>query len=78
MKVSLTKIREILRKCQFNPRKPGPMKIIADMDDAKYYRLRAIELISTAATDKQIQQAIGLLALYLAAGESNEKAKNRR
>ncbi len=38
-------LTDILKKIRFNPNKPGPMKIIADMDDARFWQQRAVELI---------------------------------
>lgn len=76
MKTSLTQIRKILSQSAFNPRKPGPMKVIADVGDPNYYRQRALELI-THDGKQNIKQAIGLLALYIATGVlDNEKDKD--
>ena len=38
-------ITDIWKKIKFNPNKPGPMKIIADMNDARFWQQRAVELI---------------------------------
>jgi len=73
MATSLTQIRDILRSCQFNPKKPGPMKVIAEVGNPQYYRLRAIELLSGTPTELEIKQAISLLALCLAEGTDAEE-----
>jgi len=38
-------LTEVLKKVRFNPNKPGPMKIVADLDNAEFWQLRAVELI---------------------------------
>lgn len=57
----------------FNPRTPGPMKVVADMEDSGYYAKRAIECIMEADTaricdekdmfQKQMTKAMQLLLL---------------
>lgn len=68
-KCSLTQIRKTLQQCQFNPKEPGPMKVIADTGNKEYYLLRAMETIQGARElanpTKELRQAIGLLALAL-------------
>jgi hypothetical protein len=66
----MTRIKGVLRHCGFDPNKPGPMKVIADVGDPMYYQQRAIELIRleehrsrNPAAVKSLKQAIGLLAL---------------
>lgn len=84
--VSLTQIRKVLRNCQFNPREPGPMKVVADCGDKNYYMTRAIEMIHTSKdagvgydVAGGLRQAIGLLALALAEIESGQtQTKNKR
>lgn len=51
--VSLTKIRTALKEAVFNPRKPGPMQIVADQGSPEYYELRAIEEIHAARVIRQ-------------------------
>lgn len=70
--ISLTQIRNAVKDVVFNPRAPGPMKIISDMDDLSYFELRAIELIQEAREDpnsaqykSKIIKAMQLLALIL-------------
>lgn len=41
--MNLTKIREALKECQFNPKTPGPFAVIADADNEAYWILRALE-----------------------------------
>ena len=62
-------IRKILSECVFNPREPGPLKVIADVGNEDYYITRATELLKRAETDQakvNIRSAISLLALALA------------
>ncbi len=72
---SLTSIRKVMKEAVFNPKTPGPMKVVADMDDAGYFEKRAIESIFNASALRvagsgesklyhaQITKAIQLLAL---------------
>lgn len=48
MKPKYTQICEFLRRCFFNPNKPGPLSIIADIGNPNYYEMRAIEFIKEA------------------------------
>lgn len=66
------KIAAALRESVFAPNKPGPLKVVADVGNADYYILRAIEEAGNAsATMKeyralrksQLTKAISLLAL---------------
>lgn len=70
-----TQIRKALTECAFDPRKAGPLKVISDVGNTKYYLHRAIESVVKAAnqTDikgelmfsavEEIDIAISLLAL---------------
>jgi hypothetical protein len=63
---SKTAIIKILRECVFDPREPGPMKIIADVGNQEYFITRAIELLSTEKQlliQDELIQAIRLLVL---------------
>jgi len=51
------------------------MKVIADMNDSSYYKARARELVSVGETEKELIQAIGLLALSVAK-DRDEEAKD--
>ena len=74
-KPSMTTIKKYLTSCAFDPRKPGPMAIIADSGGPEYYEQRAIELIKEAQNimkgppdyqnhyDDKLSSAIRLLAL---------------
>lgn len=60
----------ILRESVFAPNKPGPLKVIMDVGDSRYYMQRALELILLSLkspTDEQkldyLGQAITLLAM---------------
>lgn len=54
--VSLTQIRKELKGMTFNPRTPGPMKIIAEQGSPEYYECRAMEEIAHA---QYCRQSIG-------------------
>lgn len=38
-------ITDVLKKVRFNPNKAGPMKIVAELDNAEFWQMRAVELI---------------------------------
>lgn len=68
---SKTELRRHLRDCLFDPRKPGPMQVIADTGNEEYYENRAKECVSQFAETSHeksdnIRMAIGLLLLSLA------------
>lgn len=48
---SRTKLLGLLRESAFDPRKPGPLKVIADNSSTEYLELRAVEMIQRAQTD---------------------------
>ena len=50
--------------------------MIADMDRPEYFRLRAIEIATNAKSEKEVHQAIGLLALHIASGALNETTED--
>jgi hypothetical protein len=72
--ITLTAIRDELKKCQFNPNEPGAMAIIADCTDPKYWELRALEQIREVhalklegrEAEERLQLVIKLMALSLA------------
>ena len=45
VKLSKTAIGKILQSAKFDPRKPGPMKVVVDVGDANYYLASAGVLI---------------------------------
>ena len=45
---TITLLREIQKIDLFNPKNPGPMKIVVDLDDPHYLELKAVELIHQA------------------------------
>ena len=47
-KISKTAVKLMLREIAFDPRKPGPMKIVSDLEDSNYYEQRALEEIMGA------------------------------
>lgn len=69
MNPSKTRIKQILRDCAFDPRRPGPLAIITEVGTRDYYECRAIELIREAQLGnhkESLQKAIALLALAIA------------
>lgn len=64
-------MRTVLMEALFDPRDPGPMQVLIDMNDSKYYEARAIEFIKETNLDyydlnfyhDNIKKAIGLLTL---------------
>jgi len=44
--VNQKQIAKILRECVFSPAKPGPMKVVSDVGDPRYYQTRVIELLT--------------------------------
>lgn len=83
---SLTQIRRILQKCQFNPKEAGIMKVITETGNLDYFLLRAVEAIqltrTTRATNNEqliqsVRHAIQLLTLALVeAGDGQTKTKD--
>ena len=56
--ISKTALAQLFKnKISFDPRVPGPMKIMADIGNNEYYKLRAIECIQNG----QLILAIRLL-----------------
>lgn len=50
---TLSKIRAMLREASFNPRVPGPMKIVSEQGNSSYFECRAMELISEAIAARE-------------------------
>jgi hypothetical protein len=66
MKPSKTLLNKLLSESSFDPRSPGPYKPIVDMNDPKFLRQRAMELLHEAEwsdSDLKMKQAISFLAL---------------
>ncbi len=71
MKITYTDIRSFLNRCVFNPKKIGPLSIIADVGNPDYFELRACEFIKESQHntihlrdyDDKIIKAIQLLCL---------------
>lgn len=57
----MTSIKKALNDCTFNPRIPGPMKVLADMNNPEYCVLKTIELLNQS--HENITQCIQLLIL---------------
>ncbi len=73
--ITKTKITQILNACKFNPRIPGPLKIISDVGNPDYYKNRAIEFIEQSKLEgcgerECLERAISLLALAIANEET--------
>lgn len=68
LKLNKTSVRQILRILEFDPKKPGSLKIILDSGNNTYYKFRAIEIINEAAINQNIENldlAIQLLILSI-------------
>jgi hypothetical protein len=69
--ISLTSLKKTLSQAAFNPRKPGPMKIVASMDNPEYWMRRSTECTMAAlepGVDNEtllalLTQSLQLLAL---------------
>ncbi len=75
MKINKTQIAATLRESVFAPNKPGPLKVIVDVGDKKYYARRAKEFIDYFIAEGGstfLATAISLLALAKLC-EENEK-----
>lgn len=80
--ITLAAVRDVLKSLTFNPNEPGPMAIISDNTDPKYWELRAKELIvethvipmTAEDANERIQLAARLLVLSLA--ERNRREQN--
>ena len=67
-RISLTKVRQALKSCVFDPKIPGTMCIIADVDNIEYFLGRAkeeIEIFKANNQEGHIEMAIQLLVLAL-------------
>jgi len=75
--LSQKSLSSILMEAKFDPKEPGPMKVIASMEDPKYYRQRAIEEIVDSGLQvdgrSQLIRAIKLLVLAIFFDGTNEK-----
>jgi len=66
---SQTSLRKVLAESAFDPRVPGPLKVIADNDNVFYLTERAIEFVREGQQggpteyEEGLTKAIGLLAL---------------
>lgn len=71
----------LLRECTFDPNAPGPMKVIADVDNEEYYRGKIIELIHLIGYDSnrqdEIYKSIIQLALLLRVKHQQKMEKAR-
>lgn len=75
-----TQLKRILRESVMDPNKLGPSKLIFGAADAKYYELRALELVVEAQSAKctireyhdKMRTAITYLAIARAKRENTE------
>ena len=83
-KINKRELAAVLRESIFAPNKPGPLKVIIDVGDTRYYSQRALELITLSLespTEEQcayyLEQAITLLAVakFLIRSKDNMKGK---
>ena len=61
-KITKRELAAVLRESVFAPNKPGPLKIIVDVGDSRYYSQRALELIVLSLqspTGEQKQDYLG-------------------
>lgn len=84
-KITKRELAAVLRESVFAPNKPGPLKVIMDVGDTRYYRQRALELVTLSLetpTKEQcayyLEQAITLLAVakHIICQKENSKIKN--
>ena len=77
IKPSFTDIRKALANAAFDPKKPGPMAVIADIDNPSYLVNRAIEFLRTENPSLiDLERAASLIGLLLAKkAKENAKAK---
>jgi len=64
-------------RATFDPRSPGPMKIVVEMATPSYCELKAVELITEARQGhgdrvEKLTQAMSLLALAVQQGAESE------
>lgn len=48
MKATQTQIRNVLKAVTFNPKKPGPLKVIVESGNVDYFYQRAVEQLRMA------------------------------
>jgi len=61
-KITKRELAAVLRESVFAPNKPGPLKVIVDVGDSRYYSQRALELIVLSLqspTGEQKQDYLG-------------------
>lgn len=84
--LTFSRIKRILQSCAFKPTDPGPMKIIAEVGNPRYYRQRACEILKSideledptrVHSCDEMKKAISLLALAVAEIELNEEPVER-
>lgn len=67
MPITAKQIKKVLTDSYFNPKLPGPMRIIAEVGSEEYYITRTREIISSPdPTLDSLRMAIQLLVLAYA------------
>ena len=69
-KITISRLRKAMQKCVFDPREPGPMSLILDVDNPEYWERRAIEQLNeihkfNADPEEKLICAISLLLASL-------------
>lgn len=77
MAPSLTRIKQLLKSAAFDPRKPGSMRVVVEMNDPTYCIKKAVELLLNASDDDDLRQAVSLVTLARAQLGSTETQKTR-
>lgn len=76
-------IQKALQSCSFDPRKAGPLAVIIDANDCKYWEMRAIEQLKEIhnfnlegkEAAERIRITIQLLLLSLGKRDEQDKEK---
>ncbi len=69
--MTYNQLRKILNESLINPNKPGPMKVLVEINNPDYWVTRTVELLSDP-TDENLKKAITLLALTRAYNEGDK------
>lgn len=77
MKLNKTNIKKILSNIQFDPKKPGPLKPVFDVQNEEYYLPRAIEFINSGSDD-DIRNALILLSTTLVLRQAESSSEKER
>lgn len=82
-KITKRELAAVLRESVVAPNKPGPLKVIIDVGDPRYYMQRTLELVtlsltspSTEQQEYYLEQAIFLLGVAKHTIRRNQKKAN--